>query len=239
MLIASSFGPLGAVGLSTQSQISRLEALLTANGILADGRIVTNVAGVPREDLKRIGSVVSYLQNTRKLAAIEPWFSDIELDFDKWPGPVDILKAMGQEYVPEWDNPTSFNLRVDRNWGDESFDVHGFSVIARVSATRDSTVRPADIRDSSSMETYALSFRNGLFKVTGPQNTRVSFDLNALAERLRSGNSSNAPESEMTLDASDGHLRVRLAVYGLNGNLVDAVPNVTQVEGWILIGKVP
>lgn len=244
MLIAASFGPLGAVGLSTYSQTSRLEALLTANGILADGRIMLNVAGVPREDLKRISSVVSYLQATRKLAAMEPWFADLELDFDQRPSAVDILGAMGQEYVGQWDNPKSFTFRNARNWTRENFDVRGFSVIARVTAASEPRAWQSDLQDPGSKEIYQLSLENGRFTVTDRQNARVSFDLNALAERLRATVGTGAtdgtlPESEMTLEAGDGALRVRLHVDDLNGSFADSAPKAGRIEGWVLIGGGP
>lgn len=239
MFIASSFGPLGVVGLSTHSQTSRLEALLTVNGILANGRIVPNVAGVPREDLKRIGSIVSYLQGTHKLAAIEPWFADIELDFEQRPSSVAILGAMDQQYVSAWDSETNFNFRAAGNWAEAIFDVRGFSVIAQVNARAGHKAWQTKIEDSTSKATYALSIENGLLAVTGPHNTRVSFDLNALAERLRSGNTGSPPLSDMTLEAGDGALRVRLYINTLDGNFVDAAPRVSRVEGWILIGDGP
>ncbi len=236
MLIVSSFGPLGATGLSTHSQTSRLEALLTANGMLADGRIVSNVAGVSRDDLKRIGSIVHYLQNTHKLAAIEPWFANTELDFDQGPRPVDILGAMGQEYVPEWNDSNSFTFRVARNWGEETFDVRGFSVIARITTSPGLKVWQTDLKDSTSKEIYPLSYENGHFTVAGPQKDRVSFDLNALAARLRHRNTGSPLESDMTLEASDGALRVRLHVDALEGYFVDVAPKANRIEGWILIG---
>lgn len=239
MLIAASFGPLGAVGLSTHSQTSRLEALLTAKGILADGRIVPNVTGVPREDLKRIGSIVFYLKDTHKLAAIEPWFADTELDFDRWPSSEDILGAMGQPYVPEWQATNSFAFNAGRKWAEENFDVRGFRVIARITASSRLKAWQGDIGDSTSNETYPLTFENGHLTVTGSQNARISFDLNALAERLQSNNTGGPLESIMTLEDSVDTLRVRFHVDELNGDFVDASPKAHRVRGWILIGDGP
>jgi len=239
MLIAASFGPLGAVGLSTHSQVSRLEALLTAKGILADGRIVPNVAGVPREDLQRISSIIDYLRSTYKLAAIEPWLADIELDLGERPGAVGILGAINQEYIARWDNPSFFTFRVAQDWPQRVFDVQKFSVIARVVASPGLKVWHSDIKHKASGLTYPLSLDNGLLTVTSPHNARVTFDLNALAERLRSGNTGNPQEPDMTLEASDGALRVRLYVDDLDGTFVDAAPKANRVDGWILIGSGP
>ncbi len=71
-----SFGPWGAFGVSEQSQVNRLENLLTENGILTDGKVQKTKSRISADDAAQISSIIRYLYGTHGFDRIQPWFSE-------------------------------------------------------------------------------------------------------------------------------------------------------------------
>ncbi len=92
MLVLMSFGPWSMFSVSENSQVNRLEAMLSAQGVLVDGKISNEVTLIPgkqnnldtltkRNDQKltdslrtEITSIMRYLDNHHGLDCIQPWF---------------------------------------------------------------------------------------------------------------------------------------------------------------------
>jgi hypothetical protein len=108
-------GPWGAFAVSERSQVARLEGILEANGLLADGRLQPPSAEVSFADRREISAVVRYLAQTHGVEALDPWFDGglagigddgidaepaarVEADSEA----ARIVAAMGVEYVDRW-----------------------------------------------------------------------------------------------------------------------------------------
>ena len=70
----SAFGPWGALAVSEQSQMGRLESLLKKNGILSDGKVVKATKAVSPEDQGSISQIVKYLHERHGLRPFKRWF---------------------------------------------------------------------------------------------------------------------------------------------------------------------
>ncbi len=76
MAFLVSLGPWSMFTVSERSQVDRLETLLTANQILADGRIHKTRDSVSNDATKQISSILAYLSEIHGFDAIQPWFSE-------------------------------------------------------------------------------------------------------------------------------------------------------------------
>ncbi len=93
-----SFGPWGAFSVSENSQINRLESLLTESRILIDGEIHRTGHDVPDHDAQEISAVVRYLSEVHGLSGIQPWFDE---DLENLAGASDD----STEQTARWDQP--------------------------------------------------------------------------------------------------------------------------------------
>jgi hypothetical protein len=122
LAILSSFGPWGAFNVSERSQMRRLEATLTATGILVDGKIkpyTEDVAqetdGTPAEmqvvpdrpareisdaEVQKISSAVTYLLDVHGTAPLQPWFTER----------LDTLVAMVKSPYERWERKSPRKL---------------------------------------------------------------------------------------------------------------------------------
>ncbi len=71
----SSFGPWGAFSISENSQVERLEKILTEEKILVDGKIKKAVPELKGEKAIAITDIVEYLDKVHGFRAIQPWFN--------------------------------------------------------------------------------------------------------------------------------------------------------------------
>ena len=78
LLLVGSVGPFGANGLTISSQLGRLAALLEANGILKEGRIVTPVPALKDEYNSAGNSMLYALREAGGMQRLRPWFEGLE-----------------------------------------------------------------------------------------------------------------------------------------------------------------
>lgn len=84
LMLASSFGPGGAVGFSVMSQKDELERILVDKGVLVDGKIVPRQASADPnlygDQAWRVRGIEWYLNMRRSLGVIAPWFEGLPDD---------------------------------------------------------------------------------------------------------------------------------------------------------------
>lgn len=78
LFIFASFGPWGAVSVSGQSQLLRLERLLENNDLIKDGKVQKAQGDIPFEDRMSISSIVEYLCNTQRDELVYRFFEPSE-----------------------------------------------------------------------------------------------------------------------------------------------------------------
>lgn len=76
----SSFGPWGALAISKQSQIHRLQQLLDKNGLIVNGVVEKSPTDIQGRDGREISGIIFYLNEVHGLASLEQMFSsDVRL----------------------------------------------------------------------------------------------------------------------------------------------------------------
>jgi ABC-type transport system involved in multi-copper enzyme maturation permease subunit len=235
LLIAASFGPWGASGLSTISQMARLEQLLAANGILAEGRMIPAERSTDREQTRRISALVDYFSNSGKLDALRDRLAEDGVQFEHDTDKFEIMAALGLEYIVQRNESFYFAYRAASG---HAVDVSDFEVLS--SLTLSSTVS-LELAVEGITRTYEVAFDReaGTLAVRDATGERVLFDLGALAKRLRQEPDSRNEISRklMTLEGSSDKLRVRILFETLNGGIENGVPRVTYIDAVILIGR--
>jgi len=115
MLLVAALGPLSAPNVSERSQMGRLEALLVANDILVDEKIVKTEKTISFEDRKSISSILDFLRERKKLDRLKLWLpGSPEGSFV--PYPREMTKKMGFEFVGSYQRKqgrASENVRLN------------------------------------------------------------------------------------------------------------------------------
>ncbi|MCX6142433.1 MAG: DUF4153 domain-containing protein [Ignavibacteriales bacterium] len=132
---AVSFGPWGMFAVSENSQVGRLQELLTRNHILVDGRVQSKHDSVTFEATKQISSIISYLSEMHGFDAIQSWFgeslkSDLVGKASAYKDPAHVAKLMGIEYVRVW-QASSSGMMVFTADRDGSLAIDGYDHMLR------------------------------------------------------------------------------------------------------------
>jgi len=227
----STFGPWGALGVSRESQMGRLEGYLAMHGILVDGKIVRATGDVPFDDAKNISSIILYLAEVQGVEPLQKWFG-VPLDTlgegrttnvwsqrrDKAAG---ALSLMGVRFVEEYES-TELKFNDFMSTQREAIPIGGFEWMVRLQVFGFAEARvPLGIRGEPWEMRYHMSTRTLVIARKGGSADSVSFDLNAFARRLlgerRTGPlSGDLPAQRLTLDAVENGMRFRLVFNNLN-----------------------
>ena len=235
LLAAASVGPWGAIGLSTRSQVAQLETLLSANGLLENGRIRPTEAPLPFETTKRISSIVAYLVDSGRQDKLSGWFAGNDLASPQDANSAQLVAAMGLSYVDPWQDQPSFSYHVPQ---DQVFRVSGFDLLAQTQLNAGYTQSVMSL-DGGQIYTLAIDEPGRLLTVTTPTGKRLEIDLVAAIDRLRTGEQTDyARTRAMTLGAEDDNLRVRLYLENMTGLLEADGPRVTYAQGILLVGDI-
>ena len=131
LLVMAAYGPLSLDSVTSRSQMAILGELLSANGLLIDGRVVPARAPIPAADNQRITSVIKYLVGSGRRQKLAPWMQGSGLDFHpgKAIGARPIMHSMGLEPIgPGWLPQFYFRFVADAPWdGDKA----GYAVAPR------------------------------------------------------------------------------------------------------------
>lgn len=239
LLTVASGGPWGAVETSVRSQIARIEPILVENGFLTEDRLVRLDKSVAFETSKRISGIVTYLAAGHRRQHFIEWLDGREsgLELRKDWNTKEFIEALGLPFVSRWQKEPRFTLRLT---GPSVLPVAGYDIAMRQRfwrAGKDSTVT-----DPASGRTYRLAFIPGTGTVTVSDELGgiVQFDLRRLADGL-DALSGPTPKKisdpqKVTLEGTDGFLRVRLVVMSLTGSQRGGGTRITSVDGFFLLG---
>ncbi len=221
----SAFGPWGALGVSRQSQMGRLEEILTRRGMLVGGKVEHATGDVPLEDVQNISSIVRHFTDVQGLEPLQKWFT-VSLDTVGVPDTANvwmhrrnkaagILGLMGVRYVEEYES-TEFRFNDFTSAQSEAVPVAGYEwmVRLRVFGYRESRL-PLEIRGEPWEMRYHYPVRTLVIARRGIVADSVAFDLNAFARRLLGERravpmSQDLPPGRLTLDTVGHGMRLRL-----------------------------
>ncbi len=221
----SAFGPWGALGVSRQSQMGRLEEILTRRGILVGGRVEHTNGDIPLEDVQNISSIVRHFTDVQGVEPLQKWFT-VSLDTvgvadttnvwmhrrDKAAG---ILGLMGVRYVEEYES-TEYRFNDFTSAQSEALPLAGYEwmVRLRVFGYRESRL-PLEIRGEAWEMRYHYPARTLVIARRNVAADSVALDLNAFAQRLLGERravpmSQDLPPGRLTLDTVGLGMRLRL-----------------------------
>jgi len=235
LLVAASFGPWGASGVSTSSQLARLEQLLAANGIIVERRIAPAKQPADREQMRRISALVDYFWDSGKLEVLRGRLDEggvrFPLDTDK----SEIMASLGLKYIAQWDDASYFAYRTPQ---EITLDVSEFDILTSLAFAN--TIS-RELAAEGSGWSYSVDFdsEGGTLTVRGAAGEKIVYDLRALAERLRleSNDDHEISGKLMTLEGRSGKLRARVLVESLHGQIENGVAIVNYIDAMILIGR--
>ena len=130
-----SFGPWSAFSVSENSQVDRLQDILTENNILVKGQIQKAPETVSQDDVVQISSIIAYLHDIHGYDMIQPWFGE-SLKEDslgvrlKCKEPAVVTRMMGIEYVSVWYGAAGNGILLRSNQA-AFIDVEGYERMIR------------------------------------------------------------------------------------------------------------
>ncbi len=236
MLIAGAAGPWGATSISIRSQLGQLESILAEAGILVDGKINRLEGLADPNEVQRISSIVRYLGRGSRRDNLHAWLEDAGAKPAGGENYEALLALMGLDYVEEWEDQGYFSYSVSEP---VTVDISSFEIAHKVNFGAEG---------SSNFSTdggrrYRVVWDGGILSVAdaGRPKDGVSFDLGALAERLRPVELAYGdPESTeaMTLQAGGPGLHAQLHIQSMNGRRTGPGSNeVNYGTGLLLIGR--
>lgn len=233
LAIVTFAGPWSAYAVSRRSQTARLENLLQRNGMLVDGRVraVEDSDGVPFDDRREIGAVLSYLAETHGTGSIEPWFPEgrlAEVDTiaggtaptDRWEADERaalIVGELGLEYVGSWTpgEGEGFNFFVEQDG--PPLRITGYDYVLRNRSAVDDTIRVEGSPIAFAYDETNLSIvmlRDDVALLSVPLTSMIEYGL----EFSRSQTSYGAlPADQLTIETEVDGTRFGLSVTSMGG----------------------
>ncbi len=225
-------GPWSAYAVSRRSQTARLEGLLERNGMLVDGRVrPAEPGGVPFEDQREIGAVLSYLAENHGTTSIEPWFPEgrlAEVDTiasgteptERWQADerAALLSAeMGIDYVRSWTPGEGeyFNFFVAQDG--PPLPISGYDYVLRNRSVVADSVRIEGLP-------YTLVYEEDGLVITMAQDDEglLSVPLIPLIERALEYSRAHPPDTQLpadvlTVEEEVGGVRLAVSMTALGG----------------------
>ena len=145
LALAASAGPWGAFSVSRRSQLGRLETLLDAGGMLAEGRFVAAQAPVGDETRRELSAVLYYLCDRHGPRALAPYLdAELEAEFAAELNPRNpnrqdsaalsrlVMRRLDLDYVENWQREgDSFHI-YQRGPGGEALRMAGYDFVVGV-----------------------------------------------------------------------------------------------------------
>lgn len=249
LLIIAAFGPWGAIGMSSTSQLNRLEGLLNQYGILKEGKIVETTEAIPFEDRKSITSKVQYLKKTKRFAVVTKWLDDKnqDSDSDKEMLVTDVIKQMGFDPVYNYQKKTgdgSFRYRSDN----AALNVTGYDYLSKTlyiykeKVNRKQKIVKITPEQGESFPDVTLSLNDNNLLIVGVEGRGViEFDLTDYVEDKikKSGVGqyvSTLTRSEATkLNGNIDNIKIRLVIASIYGKIEDETPMVENISFAVLL----
>lgn len=234
----SSFGPWGAVEISTNSQINRFEKILLKHDLLADGQAVRSTRELPIEDRRTLSSIADYLAKTEsRLTHIRPWFktlnsgpNKIEITSHSWQGGKNIVELMGVSYTTRsryYDDAEHFEYSRHFDFNKLLVDVSEFDYVSRgnlyLAAKSDNDVK-MKIQNKSDKQQITFGRFSGHYLIKSNEDDNIEFDIDGLILELRQQNinsivPANLDKIILTRNSANGRLRARLILEEIRGTI--------------------
>jgi hypothetical protein len=252
LVFLGSFGPWGAFRVSEESQLGRLEAILTNAGILRQGKIVRSSQPVPFDQAQEISSIVRYIHNVHGVASLQPWF-DIALDtlgtgkneaagiHDRDMQPRAMATLMGVEYVQAWQARNESGFHRFQRKKEPVYSVQGYDHFLRSIVLGQK--EPAGKSFSVGPDTMQLVLSPRTVVLTswspGTPGDSVTMELAPLVRRLlkESNNPYETPGELMLCTGQGRRLDVKVFLQSIVASAEGDSIRVQRVDMDVLVGR--
>ncbi|MBC6429158.1 MAG: DUF4153 domain-containing protein [Cellvibrionales bacterium] len=222
LLLIGAIGPFSAPKVAERSQLARLEAVLTENGLLVDGQLREAGASLDWEERAQISSILDFLHQRGHIEQIAPWLPP---ESESVRRPAKLAEIMGFAHISRYDRHTLRSPRPEQIYWDgtptsEPFDVGGFDRLIPgwyIDCREDGCSAAKPWRDTIQPDDLHLEYADGILRLEWPAADgaaaeNIEFDLEAfIAARLAAGKVDDESGSEpMVLEQQAGSLRARL-----------------------------
>jgi hypothetical protein len=246
LLLAGSFGPGGAIGLSVISQKAELGRLLTQRGILADGKLAPGSAEagktLPAEDAARVRAIEWYLNSHHALGLLAPWFEGAPDDpFAEGKTPEEtargVLDAFGLAGIDISQPPQTVYLNHYAELP-LALDVpQGAHLVGPLMTQAAKRVDPESVAVDG-LGTVEFSIDGNVLTARLENGGSVSFDLNDAVKAIKSKGWPTDPEHKpVELKGKSSGLDGTLLVESMTGNYRDPVFQLLTLRFWVLLAK--
>ena len=248
LLLAAAFGPGGAVGLSVLSQKVQLASILSAKGLLVDGKIVPRGEGAAEnplgEQAARARAIEWYLNTHHSLGLLAPWFEGHPNDpFAPGKTPEETAREL----------LIALGLRPDL--GSSSGAVHfthysdvptvlipgkGAYIVGPIvfqGAPTPAPIAPESV-DIEGLGTVKLELSDTQLRASLNDGTAVTFDMSeAVKEVYRRGWPKVMDHRPIELKGASGGLDGTMVIDNLNGTYKEPDFDISLLRFWLLIGR--
>ena len=235
LLVAASFGPWGAAGISTLSQLGRLENALAEKSILIEDQTDSARRETTWSNEFRVSRIVKYLVDTGKSGPLSDWLSERGVEVSERADEYEIMRAMGLEYVQRWRGYPRYSFTVRAR---TTFDTVRFPVV-RQAVLPDAGYDVVTFIVREKLYRIELHRNAATITVGLEQGEHVLFELGPLVGRLRKefvDFSDDGSAKLMTLEGRNGNLRVRLYLTNIKGVTRQGKVTVNRVDFFALVG---
>lgn len=248
LLLAASLGPGGAIGLSVLSQKAELASILSAKGMLVEGKIVPRGEGAAENPLgdqaARARAIEWYLNTHHSLGLLAPWFEghpDDPFAAGKTPEQTarDLLAALGLRpdigvtggtvhFTHYSDVPV---VLVPEN---------GAYVVGPIVFDNASTPAPipSESVEVAGLGTVTLELSDKRLSASLGDGAAVSFDMSeAVKEVYRRGWPKVMDHRPIELKGAAEGLEGAMIIENLNGTYTEPDFDISLLRFWLLIGR--
>ncbi|MGV6806663.1 MAG: DUF4153 domain-containing protein [bacterium] len=224
LLLLASFGPWSASQISLNSQFHRLESLLSANGLLVNGKVQPAETRPTFAERKSISSILDYLRRRERMDLLEPWRPEDKKKSD-WLIPANLTDFMGFQFVHEYQRENSPDADVIRFSGSANrspvVDVARFDYLIGQQhfgcwGKQESCHHKRELAGVNGDTTFILTYTDGELQVADQTGNSVNFNLNGLLKKEIETSLDTQPRA-MWLEQSSEAFHARLDVFNLEG----------------------
>ena len=248
LLLAASFGPGGAIGLSVLSQKAELASILAAKAMLVDGKIVPRGEGAAEnplgEEAARARAIEWYLNTHHSLGLLAPWFEGFPNDpFAPGKSPEEtareLLVALGLR--PDIGNASGVvNFTHYSDVPAVLAPAKGALVVGPIvfeGGPSPAPIPPESV-DVEGLGTVKLELSDKLLRASLAEGAAVTFDISeAVKEVYRRGWPKVMDHRPIELQGTSGGLAGTMVIDNLNGTYREPDVDISLLRFWLLIGR--
>lgn len=235
-----SFGPLSAFEVSERSQLNRLESIFLKHDLLDENGLITKAESeIPFDDRKQISSGIRYLLNLKGAEPLQKYFSedldevienkhDLEVVTDAGA----ITMKIGFEFVYDWEEENGieegFSYFQVTSKNTEAILVDGFTYhFSHIELW--SGAEPKEVKVTAGDHVFEISLSHDTLQINligEGEAVKESLGLNLLSvietiPRTSPSVFETLPASDLTLQATGDHFKVKVVFNTLSGQVQD------------------